>query len=54
MNLLNYTSMLRDKINFYNKYAQNNFESNYNNPFLKKDDLNITIIWVQEDDSAVK
>lgn len=50
MNLLNYTNMLREKINFYNKFAKDNFESNCNNPFLKKENLNITIIWVREDD----
>lgn len=49
MNLLNYTTNLRRKLNFYDKYLKDNFESTCNNPFLKKDNFDITIIWVEDD-----
>lgn len=52
MNLLNYTRKLREKLNFYNTYAKNNFESSYNNPFFRKEAFDITIIWVEGEENT--
>lgn len=49
MNLLTYTKKLYEKINFYDKILKpRNFDINMSNPFAKP--LNITIIWVENDD----
>lgn len=47
MNLLNYTKTLYEKINAFDKMAQNPYmEKGPKNPFYKPE--NLTVIWVEE------
>ncbi len=51
MDLLAYTKNLYKKICFYDKVLKNkNFDKNMTNPFVKP--LNVTIIWVENDDDC--
>ena len=54
MNLLNYTQKLYKKIKFYDRIIKNtNYNKDNPNPFNTKDPVNITIIWVQNDDKKI-
>lgn len=51
MNLLHYTKKLYEKINNYDKMAQNPYLNREpRNPFLKPE--NITIIWIEKKDDS--
>ncbi len=52
MNLLAYTKRLYEKINFYDRIIKSqNFPNNISNPFAKQQPVNLTIIWVDNDNS---
>jgi hypothetical protein len=54
MDLLNYTKNLYKKIKYYDQKAgKNNFQPKNPNPFSYKEPIDITIIWVQNNDKKL-
>ena len=54
MDLLNYTKKLYNKIKFYdNKIKDTNFDKSNPNPFYIREPVNLTVIWIQENDTKL-